>query len=864
MRALVWQKLKCPHGLQSWKKTRLFPSGSEQAPDRSEKRVSYQCGNTPSLLRSAGVRSAAFFLGRAVSKRPRKAQRFISVCDKIVPVTPMMHSCPCNSGLNNRRMATALQLLVLVFLLAGIAHGQPSKKYAQDELEIRLKAAQAVRLTGTPADVARANALVIAEGLREDAAIELATGDPKRAAELYRESIQFEDSISAYAELAYAEARAAEYDKAIEAAEVALKAEPRNVRLMRVLASSWTQKGEPVKAEPYFIAIVKAQPDVDNYYPLAVCQLAIKTPEARQRALASFDEMKKLAGDSGSLHVLIGRAFRDGGDMPGAIAEFHKALALNPRTPHAHYFIGLAELSLNEWVATPEAEAEMRKEAELFPNDYLANFMLGFILSEGRQYSEAAKFLDKAAKIDPSSPDPYLYEGMNDFLSDDWANAEPLLRKAVELTGNEESRANYQIRRAYVDLARIDGKKGNAEEARYFAQRGRELQNKTLEESQQRISAMMLNGGTGSAAAVVPLSREQESTSLPATSKEELLKKLSPTERHDLEAREQALHSVLALAYNDMATAFAMAQDYAKAEALYAKAEFWDSSLDGLEKNLGLSAFRARDYPTAAKALSIALKTSSGADALRAMLGLSYFAMDQYSFAVDDFTPLGMKGMKDGEVGYAWAASLTHLSDMKQATEVLTAYLSEPRPNDALLLAGLLWVEIGEYGKAIDTFDLAIMQDALLPRAHFDEGLAYIHWGKWTDAEKAFQAELALRPGDPDAKYHLGFVYLQESKTDAALALFQDVIDAHPKYANAQYQIGKIYLDRDDLQNAVQHLQIAADLTPDKPYIHYQLQAAYRKMGRSDEADRELDIYKSMKAKSREQVSEQLQQIQHQ
>ncbi len=771
---------------------------------------------------------------------------------------------PCNFEWMNRRLVPALQLLVLLLTLVGAADGQSAKHSGQDELETRLKAAQAARASGKPEDVARANAQVIAEGLREDAAIELATGDPKRAAELYRESLAFEDSAPVYADLAYAEARATEYDKAIYAAEVALKAEPNNLRLLRVLASSWTQKGEPAKAEPYFIAIVKAQPDVDNYYPLAVCQLAIKTPEARQRALASFDEMKKLAGDSGSLHVLIGRAFRDGGDMPGAIAEFHKALALNPRTPHAHYFIGLAELSLNEWVATPGAEAEMRKEAELFPNDYLANFMMGFMLSEGRHYSEAARYLDKASKIDPSSPDPFLYEGMNAFLSDDWATAEPLLRKAVELTGKDESRANFQIRRAYVDLARIDGKKGNAEEARYFAQKGRELQNKTLEESQQRISAMMLNGGTGSAAAVVPLSREQEATSLPATSREELLKKLSPAERHDLQAREKALHSVLALAYNDMATAFAMAQDYEKAELLYTKAESWDPSLDGLEKNLGLSAFRAKDYPAAAKALSLALNTTPNSDALRAMLGLSYFAMDQYSFAIDDFAPLGDKGMKDGEVGYAWAASLTHLSDMKQATEVLTAYLSLPRPDDALLLSGLLWVEIGEYEKAIATFEQAIAHDALLPKAHFDEGLAYIHWGKWSDAEKAFQAELALRPGDPDAKYHLGFVYLQESKTDAALALFQDVIDAHPKYANAQYQIGKIYLDRNDLARAVDHLQSAADLTPDKPYIHYQLQAAYRKLGRADDADRELAIYKEMKAKSREQVSEQLQQIQHQ
>ena len=36
--------------------------------------------------------------------------------------------------------------------------------------------------------------------------------------------------------------------------------------------------------------------------------------------------------------------------------------------------------------------------------------------------------------------------------------------------------------------------------------------------------------------------------------------------------------------------------------------------------------------------------------------------------------------------------------------------------------------------------------------------------------------------------------------------------------------------------------------------MHYQLQAAYRKLGRDADADRELEIYKGLKAKSRERA----------
>jgi tetratricopeptide (TPR) repeat protein len=113
-----------------------------------------------------------------------------------------------------------------------------------------------------------------------------------------------------------------------------------------------------------------------------------------------------------------------------------------------------------------------------------------------------------------------------------------------------------------------------------------------------------------------------------------------------------------------------------------------------------------------------------------------------------------------------------------------------------------------------------------------------------------------IRPGDPDATYHLGFVDLQEAKTDDAVKLFEQVIAAQPGYANAQYELGKILLDRGQLQEAVPHLEAAARLSPEKEYVHYQLQAAYRKVSRTADADRELAVYQELKAKSRPHIAQ--------
>jgi predicted Zn-dependent protease len=84
------------------------------------------------------------------------------------------------------------------------------------------------------------------------------------------------------------------------------------------------------------------------------------------------------------------------------------------------------------------------------------------------------------------------------------------------------------------------------------------------------------------------------------------------------------------------------------------------------------------------------------------------------------------------------------------------------------------------------------------------------------------------------------------------IGLFRPVVATHPGNGNAQYQLGKLLLDAGKVQEAVTHLEAAARALPQSDYVHYHLQSAYRKESRSADADRELQIYKELKAKNRE------------
>jgi tetratricopeptide (TPR) repeat protein len=737
------------------------------------------------------------------------------------------------------------------------------------ELANRIEAARTARNSGDPAAVALANDRLIAFALREMGQLRLLEAAFPQAIELYRRSLDFEDIPGTRIDLAIAELQANRLDDSIADSEKALTASS-DVRAYVVNGRSWSRKREYGKAADALSHAVQIKPDIETLYALGICLLNSKDAANKQRAAAVFEQMIQLAGDSGSLHVLFGRAYRDAEYMPDSIRELKRAVELDPRAPHAHYFLGLAVLSVNEWKPTPEATAEFRKELEYYPRDFLANYMLGFTDSVEREYGESDKYLRIAAGLNPTWPEPFLYLGLNAFAQGDMKSAEEAFRKTIALTGQDESRSSYQIRRAYVDLARILEKSGRSDEADVFVAKAHDLQKKVMEETQQSVATMALAGGAGSAAALVPISTQQEDEAAPVLEANAdpfghvdastlAHANLNEKQRALADSQETHLRAVLGLSLNDLATSEAVRRDYAAALGHYQEAEHWDAGIAGLHRNLGLCAYRANNYLEAIRGLSSALASDPSDAPVRAMLGMAYFGTDAFADAARTFAPLGTRGMQDSLVGYAWAASLTRTGDLKKATEVLVEFEQGKLSNDALILVGQLWTEIGDYSRAVAALHRALESDPSLPKAHLYAGEADIRWERWPEAAEEFKAELALAPGDADAKYNLGFVYAQQSKTAEAMDLFQQVIVANPNYSNAQYQVGKILLDRGQLEDAIAHLEAAARLSPNTDYVHYQLQAAYRKDSRIADADRELAIYKDLKAKSRDRAAQSVQ-----
>src|SRR6267143_1439308 len=443
---------------------------------------------------------------------------------------------------------------------------------------------------------------------------------------------------------------------------------------------------------------------------------------------------------------------------------------------------------------------EFVTELSNFPRDFLANYFLGYLDSNDRRYDEANLHLKAAADIDASWPEPWLFLGLNAYAKGDLTHSEAYLRKCIALTGKDESRGNYQVRRAYVTLGRILTTSGRADEAAPYLERAREFQKQSLAEAQQAVAGKASEEGSVSPAAVVALLNRQEDQPLPMPAQpvdpalpldSAVLARsgLSEETKKAADDEENQLRSILGTSFNDLATSEAIRQDFPSALAHYQEAERWNSTVPELLRNLGVAAFRVQNYEECIRALSQVLAGNSPDAVARAMLGSAYFGLDNYREAVRTIATLGERAMHDTTLGYTWAASLSRLGELTQATQILQEYEKSDLSPDAILLVGQLWADMADYARAVESFHRALDRDPSLARAHYFASLAQLHWDHTNEALEEFNAALKLAPDDPDAKIGLGYVYLQQAKQAEAIDLFRSVIATHPENGNAHYQL---------------------------------------------------------------------------
>ena len=164
----------------------------------------------------------------------------------------------------------------------------------------------------------------------------------------------------------------------------------------------------------------------------------------------------------------------------------------------------------------------------------------------------------------------------------------------------------------------------------------------------------------------------------------------------------------------------------------------------------------------------------------------------------------------------------------------------------------------GKADEAIANYREALKIDPKLPGLHFElaEMLnsSTIPNGR-QEAESEYRAALAVNPWDERSECRLGDLAALQGDPKAANEHYERALKLQPNDAEANIGLAKTLMSMNQSGKALPLLEHAVKLDPTSAVAHFRLSTIYRQMGRTADAQRELEQYqkyKDMKEKLRE------------
>jgi tetratricopeptide (TPR) repeat protein len=657
---------------------------------------------------------------------------------------------------------------------------------------------------------------------------------------------------------AIASFRAGDVKKARQLAKFVVAGNPRHARAQNVLGRIELYRGDFDAAIRDLQASVALDEDFETSYFLGIAYLKAKRLTEAQKW---FQHLQTTVENSAALHVLIGRAYSMGHFPESAVAEFRRAIELDPKYPRAHALLGYSILEFRGEEAYPQARLEFERELKLHPEDYNALLLLGISAVALRDFPAAEAALQHATRLRPEESFPYLYLGETYSETKRLPQAVETLEKYVRLLPNPEE-VPRDVSRAYYllgqDLRRL-GRLEEAQKALVNSQRYREAKFRYDAQHIFDEPAVPVDGDShtsGRIAGLLESGAEEQKKSTesmaqggvrenPGVQRPPALPKAA--ESKAASAYREFASEILASSYNDLGVMRAKASQFVEASEYFKQAATWKPALPGLDRNWGLAAYRAQLYSEAISPLERQLAASPDDNFVRQLLGMSYFLTDNFVKTAEVLQPFLKAPPDDPGLLLAWGTALVRTRASEQARRIFRLLIEQNANNPSVhFFLGQAYAQDGDYANALSEFQAALQIDSRLPEVHYHMGLVHLRQSDFESAASEFRSELEIRPADPVTSYHLGYTLLLQGHAEQAAVLFREVIQAKPDYEMARFELGRALLQQGDAAGAIESLEAAKKLSPDRDATYFQLSQAYRRVGRLAEAQQALAAYQKL------------------
>jgi tetratricopeptide (TPR) repeat protein len=298
--------------------------------------------------------------------------------------------------------------------------------------------------------------------------------------------------------------------------------------------------------------------------------------------------------------------------------------------------------------------------------------------------------------------------------------------------------------------------------------------------------------------------------------------------------------------------------------------------------NLGLLYFKQRDYDKAVSTLEQGIKVNPAMPSAYALLGISLSELGRYAEARGRLEEALRRNPKDNDAEKVLANDLSKLGDLEASAAHLRA-LSHRQPQDqeAWYLLGQVYMRLseqalskmnainpdselvhemsGEIMENMKNYDGALLEYKkaadMAPQksgVHYKLGNVYWTIAQWDAATNEFQAELASNPRNCKAQALIGDILIdQKMEFERGLTEVEKALAICPNLVQGRIDRGRALLKLNRTEEAAKDLQAAAQASPDDPGAHFFLAQAYRVLGRTKDAQAEMQTYSKLEESAR-------------
>jgi tetratricopeptide (TPR) repeat protein len=303
----------------------------------------------------------------------------------------------------------------------------------------------------------------------------------------------------------------------------------------------------------------------------------------------------------------------------------------------------------------------------------------------------------------------------------------------------------------------------------------------------------------------------------------------------------------------------------------FRKATELDPSLADAFVNLGAAYMEKHDYGSAITPLKRALELSPDLLAAHQFLGYALLAQGYAAEAIPHLQRAGAQDalgiaqietgqLTDAVVNFSSALAkrpddpdllyyLGHASGLLSKNAIDALLAAHPESARAHQALAENYYALRQMSQAEKEYQEALRLRPELPGLHLELGQVYANSAQWPQAEEQFRAEAKLQPGNAEAAYRLGATLVQQGKAAEALPELKRSNDLKPDMPETLYSLGKaasLTGEAASAEKAWTHLIELEKETSLAAQSHFGLAALYRKQGKTQQAQHEMQEFQRL------------------